>query len=246
MAIRKVCVRFVELCRQMGLLATASVVKCRRHRIEFGESMHYGLAAAALTFVVATSYPSLAGDSKALFDGKTLKGWEGDTKETWRIERGTIAGGSLSRPVPRNEFLCTTQIYKDFRLKVMFKLVGDRKAANAGIQFRTKRIPNHHEVIGYQADIGQHYWGALYDESRRDRILAGPPAEDIKKLVRHAQWNSYVITCEGPRVRLWLNGTLTVDYTEQDPNIERAGVICLQIHGGAKAKVYYSGIRIEE
>lgn len=45
--------------------------------------------------------------------------------------------------------------------------------------------------------------------------------------------------CEGPRIRLWLNGTLTVDYTEQDARIERTGIIALQIHGGAKAKVYY-------
>ena len=39
------------------------------------------------------------------------------------------------------------------------------------MQFRTKRIPKHHEVIGYQADIGQGYWGALYDESRRNKVL---------------------------------------------------------------------------
>ena len=38
--------------------------------------------------------------------------------------------------------------------------VGDRKQANAAIQFRTKPIPNHHEISGYQADLGQHYWGA--------------------------------------------------------------------------------------
>jgi hypothetical protein len=214
--------------------------------IEFDESMHSCLTATVLTFVVAMSAPSLAGDYNALFDGKTLNGWEGDAKNTWRIERGTIAGGSLSRYVPRNEFLCTTRTYSDFELKVTFKLVGNRKYANAGIQFRTKRIPNHHEVIGYQADIGQHYWGALYDESRRDRILAGPSKGDIAKLAKHGDWNSYVISCRGPRVRLWLNGKLTVDYAEQDPNVERAGVICLQIHGGTKAKVYYKDIGIEQ
>ena len=51
--------------------------------------------------------------------------------------------------------------YGNFELKVTFKLVGDKAKANAGVQFRTKRIPNHHEVSGYQADVGQDYWGAL-------------------------------------------------------------------------------------
>src|SRR5205823_10283427 len=50
-------------------------------------------------------------DSKPLFDGKTLAGWEGDTAKTWRVEDGAIAGGSLDAVVPRNEFLCTTKSY---------------------------------------------------------------------------------------------------------------------------------------
>ncbi|MCS6863836.1 MAG: DUF1080 domain-containing protein [Gemmataceae bacterium] len=182
----------------------------------------------------------------ALFDGQTFQGWEGDTKKTWKIEDGCIVGGSLDAVVPRNEFLCTTKTYENFELKVTFKLLGDKALANAGIQFRTRRIPNDHEVIGYQADIGQHYWGALYDESRRRKILAQPPKEKLEKLVKHHEWNEYVIRCEGPRIRLWLNGELTVDYTEPDEKIERRGVIGLQIHGGAKAQVYYKDITIME
>ncbi|HVL11943.1 MAG TPA: DUF1080 domain-containing protein [Gemmata sp.] len=181
-----------------------------------------------------------------LFNGKDFTGWEGDTAKTWKIEDGVIVGGSLDAVVPRNEFLCTTKTYADFELKVTFKLTGDRDKANAGIQFRTKRIPNHHEVSGYQADMGQQYWGALYDESRRNKILAKPDAKVLEKLVKHDEWNEYTIRCEGPRIRLWLNGTLTVDYTEEDAKIDRDGVIGLQVHGGAKAKVYYKSVTIEE
>jgi hypothetical protein len=181
-----------------------------------------------------------------LFDGKTLTGWEGDTEKTWKVQDGAIVGGSLETVVPRNEFLCTTKSYENFELKVTFKLTGDRAKANAGVQFRTKRIPKHHEVIGYQADIGQDYWGALYDESRRAKVLAGPKKEALEKIVKYDDWNDYVIRAEGPRIRLWLNGTLTVDYTEPDEKIERSGIIGLQIHGGAKAKVYYKSITIEE
>jgi hypothetical protein len=205
--------------------------------------------ALSLSFIPTPAQGDSASPDKAaipLFDGKTLAGWEGETKKTWRVEDGAIVGGSLETTVPRNEFLCTTKSYGDFELKVKFKLLGDRKHANAGVQFRTKRIPKHHEVIGYQADIGQDYWGALYDESRRNRVLAQPDKKLLEKIVKHDDWNEYTIRCEGPRIRLWLNGSLTVDYTEKDDEIERTGIIGLQIHGGAKAKVYYKDIRLQE
>jgi hypothetical protein len=204
-------------------------------------TFHFSLVAVLL------SVSALAADKPVpLFNGKDFTGWEGDTAKTWKIEEGVIVGGSLDTVVPRNEFLCTTKSYGDFELKVVFKLTGDRAKANAGIQFRTKRIPKHHEVSGYQADMGQGYWGALYDESRRNKVLAKPEAKVIEKLVKHDAWNEYVIRCEGPRIRLSLNGTQTVDYTEPDDKIDRTGVIGLQVHGGAKAKVYYKSVTIEE
>src|SRR5215203_1064095 len=148
-----------------------------------------------LLCMVLLAIPSLGmGQAKSLFDGKTLDGWEGETEKTWRIEDGCIVGGSLDAVVPRNEFLCTTKTYADFELKVKFKLLGDREKANAGIQFRTKRIPKHHEVSGYQADVGQDYWGALYDESRRNKVLAKPAKDVIEKAaIKHDDWNEYVI-----------------------------------------------------
>ena len=184
--------------------------------------------------------------SVKLFDGKTFAGWEGDTKKTWRIQDGAIVGGSLDTLVPRNEFLCTTRTFSDFELKLKFKLVGDRKSANAGVQFRTRRIPNHHEVSGFQADVGQHYWGALYDESRRNKVLAQPDKSLLEKIVKHDDWNDYVIHAQGPRIQLWLNGTRTVDYTEKDAKIEATGIIGLQIHGGARAVAHYKDIVIQE
>mgnify|MGYP003385161343 CR=1 FL=1 len=197
--------------------------------------------------VLVLAVPTFAADKPTpLFNGKDLTGWEGDTKNTGSIEDGVIVGGSLGQTVPRNEFLCTTKSYENFELKVTFKLTGDKAKANAGIQFRTKRIPNHHEVSGYQADMGQDYWGVLYDESRRNKVRARPAKETIEKLVKHDDWNEYVIRCEGASIKLWLNGTLTVDYTEADDKIARSGIIGLQIHGGAKAKVYYKSVSITE
>ena len=182
---------------------------------------------------------------RPLFNGKDLAGWEGDEK-TWRVEDGAIVGGSLDTIVPRNEFLCTTKTYDHFELTVKFKLLGDKDKANAGVQFRTKRIPKHHEVSGYQADVGQGYWGALYDESRRKKVLAAPKAEEVAKVIKFDDWNEYKIRCEGPHIQLWLNGTKTVDYIETDPTVEQTGIIGLQVHGGGKTKVMYKDIAIVE
>src|ERR1043165_6838036 len=117
--------------------------------------------------------PTHAEKSKSvkLFDGKTFGAWECDTNKTFRIEDGAIVGGSMKSAVPRNEFLCTTRQYTNFVLKLKFKLIGN--PGNAGVQIRTRKIPNNHEVSGYQADMGDPSWrGCLYDESRRNKVLA--------------------------------------------------------------------------
>ncbi len=178
-----------------------------------------------------------------IFDGKTFAGWEGNL-DVFRIQDGAIIGGSLGRKVARNEFLCTTKEYSDFELRLQVKLLG--KDANAGIQIRSRRIPDHHEMIGYQADMGQHYWGCLYDESRRRRVLAHANREELDKVFRLADWNDYVIRCSGKRVQLWMNGYQTVDYTEPDDTIEQRGIIGLQIHGGPPSEAWYKNIRIKE
>ena len=198
---------------------------------------------------LALSAPSIAVEAQrsgspkpvAIFDGKTFDGWEGDLK-IFRIQDGAIVGGSLKEKVARNEFLCTKRTYGDFELRLKVKLVGE--GANAGIQFRTKRIPNHHEVSGYQADMGQGWWGALYDESRRNKVLLGPDQAKMKDIVKAGDWNDYVIRAEGRHIQLWVNGVRTVDYTEEDPQIEATGVIAVQIHGGPPSEAWYKDITI--
>ncbi len=181
----------------------------------------------------------------SLFDGKTFEGWEGDTEKTWRIEDEALVAGSLDETVPRNDFLATTEEFENFELTLRYKLEGTEGFVNGGVQFRTKRIPNHHEVSGYQADLGAGFDGALYDESRRNKILAKPDDELISKIVKHDDWNHYRIVADGPRIRLYLNDELTVDYMEQDDSIPRKGIIAVQVHGGGKAIVRYKDLRLK-
>jgi hypothetical protein len=184
------------------------------------------------------------GAAVPLFGGQTFNGWEGNL-DFFRIEDGAIVAGSLQKPTPRNEFLCTKGAYGDFELRLKVKLLGDPAQANAGIQIRSRRVPNHNEMIGYQADMGQQYWGCLYDESRRNRILAQPGPEQLRQALRPGEWNEYVIRCVGPRIQLWLNGVQTIDYTEPDAALEQKGLIGVQIHAGPPAEAWYKDITIK-
>lgn len=181
-----------------------------------------------------------------LFDGKLLTNWEG--KGYWfRVEDKAIVAGRLDERIPNNFFLCTTRTFGDFELRLQVKVIGE--GVNAGIQFRTQRIPGSDEVSGYQADVGgvreRSVWGALYDESRRKRMLAEPNPELIARIVRPDDWNDYVIRCVGPKIELFLNGVQTVDYTEQEPDIAKEGVIAVQIHSGPPSEAWYRHLRIK-
>jgi len=185
--------------------------------------------------------PALAGaQTRALFDGKTLAGWEGDPK-VWTVVDGAIAGGSLDRHQPRNDFLVTAESFGDFELTFEVRLRGTG-FVNSGLQFRSERIPNNHEMRGYQADIGPGWWGKLYDESRRNRVLADLPAP--LKSVKEGDWNRYRLVARGPRMRAWVNEEPAFDFTEPQADIPRAGRIGLQLHGGGKALVEFRNLQL--
>ena len=181
-----------------------------------------------------------------IFDGKTFHGWEGNLN-WFRIEDGAIIAGDLKKAVPNNEFLCTTKSYGDFELRLQARLMGT-DYRNAGIQFRSKRIEDHHEVIGYQCDMGvmreNNIWGWLYDESRRNKFLVEAPQKPVVEHFRKDDWNDVVIHCQGSKIKVAINGIKTVEYVEKEAGIARAGIIGLQVHGGPAQEASYRRIRI--
>ncbi len=199
----------------------------------------------SICLVAAATHEDKTNDDgiQTLFDGKTLEGWNGDSK-VFRVEDMAIIGGQLKEKIPHNFFLSSQEVYADFELQLEFRLVGE--ATNAGVQLRSKRIPDHHEMIGYQADLGQEYWGALYDESRRNKVMASPDKDKLAKVLKRGEWNKYRILCEGRHIQLWINDFQTVDYTEADESIAQSGLIAVQIHGGPPGEAHYRNIRIRK
>jgi hypothetical protein len=188
---------------------------------------------------------ALIGRSESLFDGKTLQGWEGNHR-IWRVRDGAIMGGSLEGN-PQNEFLATKRSFTNFIIRLEYKLVGTEGFVNGGVQFRSRRTnepPN--EMVGYQADIGAGCSGSLYDESRRKTMLVKAEKALIERIEKPADWNRYEVHCRGPRIRIFLNGELTADFTETEAGIDRDGLIALQIHGNCKAEISFRNITIDE
>ena len=216
-------------------------VRRRAARLARGEAVP--VAAKKKAGAAAPAVPVLAPGQ--LFNGRDLFGWDGDPG-VWRVRDGGIVGGSMLGN-PRNEFLATKRSFRNFVLRLEYKLVGTEGFVNGGVQVRSVRIaqpPN--EMSGYQADIGAGHSGCLYDESRRKKFLARGTDEQIKRLEKTGEWNRYEIRCEGQRVEITLNGERTVSYTETDPGVVPAGGIALQIHGNCKAEIAFRNLKIEE
>lgn len=181
----------------------------------------------------------------ALMDGRTFKGWFGDTNATWRVEDGAFAAGDGKTKIPHNEFLKTERSFTNFVLHVKFKLIGTNGFVNGGVQIRSTVFPPF-EMKGYQCDIGDGWWGALYDESRRNKVLVKPDAEAVKRALKLQDWNEYTIRADGKRIQSWINGVPMIDYVEPDDSIPQHGQLGVQVHGGGVTQVYYKDIAIEE
>jgi predicted dehydrogenase len=227
----------------------ANFFECVRSRKRPNADVHSAVAAANAAHLGNLAYKTgqmihtaeRPSEWRALFNGTDLSTWIVDTKELWSVRDGMIVGRHSG--LKYNDFLRTREDFGDFELSLSFRLTGGE--GNSGIQFRSEPVPNSHEVSGYQADIGQQYWGCLYDESRRNKVLAGPPEGALAGLDKNG-WNDYVIRAQGNFISLHLNRIRTVHYLETESNIRRRGFIALQVHSGPKIEVAFKTIRIRE
>jgi hypothetical protein len=220
----------------------------------------------ALILLLAISATLQAAEkAKEIFNGKDLKGWEGNP-HVWSVEDGAIVGRTTAeKPIKNNTFL----IWKDgtvdnFRLELEYQIEG----GNSGVQYRSKVIePAEWIVGGYQADIDSKpvYTGIMYEERGRGILTKrgehtrisrkgktevesfGDAAELQQSIHAGDKWNKYVIEAIGPRMRHTINGKLmsaTVDKSEKDA--AKDGVLALQVHTGPPMTVRFRNIRLKK
>lgn len=201
----------------------------------------------------------------SLFDGKTLKGWDGDP-QFWRAENDTIIGeSSAEKPVKVNTFL----IYRgsqpgDFELKVDLKM----NSTNTGIQYRSIELPDVGKWIlkGYQADMdfNNQFTGLLYEERGRaflaprgQMVHVGPGnkkrvianlrnPDDLKATIKVNDWNTYHIIARGNRLTHIINGHLFSEAIDDDPaGRSMGGLLGFQMHVGPPMKLELRNIYLK-
>lgn len=169
---------------------------------------------------------------KSLFNGKDLSGWTGNM-DLWTVENGEIVG--RTEGLKKNEWIVSDLSAGNFRFTVDVKLVGN--AGNSGIQFRS--VAKNGSVSGYQADIGEGWWGKLYEEHGRALLWDKSGEAHVK----NGDWNRYEIVAKDDHIQTFINGELCVDL--KDPNGARRGIIAFQLHSGGKTEVRFRNMNLE-
>ncbi len=189
-----------------------------------------------LILVLVGNLHAQNGELISLFNGEDLSGWNGNF-ENWEVIDGMIVGKFTE--IPQNQFIWHDQEVEDFRLTLQVRIGSEQ--GNSGVQFRSEALPGGH-VRGPQADIGEGYWGKLYEEHGRAWLW------DDDRCAQHVNtnsWNEYEILAVGSQIQTALNGHLCVDL--DDPYITRSGIIALQLHAGwAPAEILFKEIVLEE
>lgn len=184
----------------------------------------------------------------SLFDGQSLKGWQGSV-DGYAVEDGAIVC------IPsKGGFLYTDKEYGDFSLKFEFQLT---PGANNGIGIRTPKggdpayVGMEIQVLDDTSDKYKNlqpyqYHGSVYGVAAAKRGHQKPVGE----------WNSQEIICKGKQVTVILNGEKITDVDiakasepktidgKDHPGLKRdKGYICFCGHG---AKVAFRNLRIKE
>ena len=99
-------------------------------------------------------------------------------------------------------------------------------------------------VKGYQADIGNGWYGKLYEEGGRG-VLAGK-YKNKPVIKKENGWNSYKITAKGSKLTQELNGVVTIEFDDKDgKKAAKEGIIGLQYHSPGGFEVRFRKIRIK-
>ncbi|MFY8328145.1 3-keto-disaccharide hydrolase [Pseudoalteromonas sp. ZZD1] len=161
-----------------------------------------------------------------------------------------FVNGELHLISPKNWFFTTKQRYDNFILSADIKMPQVKEYNNSGIIFRgqIEQDADGQRVVGYQAEIdpSERRWsGGLFDQGRRKWLYPLHPKrsnrdDDFIKsylppwsaqqgsVYKPGEWNNLRIVCDGPSIKIYLNGVLTT-YVEDTK--DKRGVIGLQHHG---------------
>jgi Domain of Unknown Function (DUF1080) len=190
--------------------------------------------------------PGPVAGTTSIFDGKTLMGWEQDTKTNlWSVVDGGIDGKGTTG----GQLLMTQADYGDFRIVVSSDLVAKGKTGHLGICFWGGRTPVG-EYNGCKDIITP---GASTDPTVNTWDYGLKPQAGLKGVTKlgtpkiNSTWNTTEILCFLAKgfCRVAINGMAVLTY--QEPNLKsiQRGPIGLQLHQGTNEEVQYKDVYVD-
>lgn len=173
---------------------------------------------------------------KSLFDGKTLKGWVAE-KGYWKVVEGAIVGDK-GGSTPHHHYLFSDKDYSDFEMHIDMKMIG----YNSGVCCRI-HPKSFDDVPGYQVDMGDGYWGCLWDEHHRQKKIFDFPQAEADKILHKEDWNHYYFKCVGSHITIYLNGVKTAD--GDDPGGFPSGPLGFQLCHGDNTVASFRNIYVK-
>jgi hypothetical protein len=190
-----------------------------------------------------------------LFNGKNFDGWQTSSKKPSKLP---LENGCINPHGCGGYMMIHEKTWSDFKLALDFKI---SKGCNSGVFVRTHPLePRPGKDVGYNGieitiddtkTAGFVDTGAIYD-------LVKPTKNAMKPV---GEWNHMVITCEGPKISVELNGDVVTkmnldEWTEPNRRPDgtshkfdvaykghpRFGYIGLQDHGSA---CWYRNIKLK-
>jgi len=131
-----------------------------------------------------------------------------DPRTTWVVQDGILHGGE-----PRGSWLLSKQAYGDFILKFDFKL---GPTGNSGCALRAPLFGDP-AFDGLELQMADY----RYNTQAKDSELTGGLYRAIaprRQVYKPTEWNSYVITLQGARLHVVLNGTVIHDLNLDEQN----------------------------
>jgi len=191
-----------------------------------------GVAAAVL---MCSSLPDAQTRRVKLFDGTTLKGWNGNPA-VWYVVDGAIHGVTDKTS---GELIMTDGDFDNFRLLLKSRLISESN--HLGVCFWGERRPDWRYgdcILVIPPNNGMWYYHQGKGSPPRENL----PHETFDPHVWHE--TEILADMKTGTVRVAVNGIEVTRYHDEDPTRLKRGPIGLQIHSGASV-VEYRDIEIE-
>jgi hypothetical protein len=176
----------------------------------------------ALTFIAIAAFFAIAarpqsGEWRQLFNGKDLNGWKHVGPGNMTVENGLIqTHGGMGL------LYWTGQKFSNCRIRVVYKMRDHNDNSGVFIRIpiepREPWMPVHY---GYEVQIDNQPEDSKEDEYHVTGTLYSLTKPQARPGKPGPEWNTLLITLDGPRTIVTLNDILITDYTEGQPVPER-------------------------